>query len=149
MDAPSPPPFSKAPTAAVSHTALTSRQTPVAVSLGALRIWWAKYKRPEGAETAGSAQELEEKYGDSIRHVALEHPIAFNVFQALRKRDHPLCITGMVANKCCNICKGATYGVSRTFVTLKLYMGSAFARRPRLTYPRMPWQRGSCGSSLY
>ena len=61
------------------HTALSARQPPVEVSLGAVRIWWDKYKLPEGAETVTSDQDLEDRFGDSIRHLALEYPTSFKL----------------------------------------------------------------------
>ena len=66
------PPFSEASTARVLHGALPSRQPPVEVSVGAVTIWWGKYKSAKGAETVPSAQDLEERYGDSIRHLGVK-----------------------------------------------------------------------------
>ena len=83
--------------AAILHGALTSRDPPVDVSLKAMRVWWGKYNIPAGAETASSALELEERYGDGIRHFALEYPTAFKLGRALREREPPLCITDKVA----------------------------------------------------
>ena len=77
--------------------ALASRDPPVEVSLGVVTMWWTKYKLPEGAVTVTSAQDLEQRFGDSIRHLALEYPTAFKLCKALRSRVPPLCISDMVA----------------------------------------------------
>ena len=52
---------------------------------------------PEGGEAVACAQDLEERYGDSIRHLALEYPTAFKLCSALRKREPPLCVTDKTA----------------------------------------------------
>ena len=87
------PPLSDAACAEALYSLLIARQPPIAVSRAAVKYWWSKYRLPEGAETAGSAQELEEKYGDVIRHLALEYPTAYKLCKALRERDPPLLVT--------------------------------------------------------
>ena len=84
-------PLCECSSAIILHGALVSRQPLVEISLGAVRIWWGKHKIPEGAETVTSAQDLEGRHGDSIRHLALECPTSFKLCSALRKRDPPLC----------------------------------------------------------
>ena len=79
------------------HGALASRDPLVEVSIGAVRMWWDKYKLPEGAETVTSAQDLEHRFGDGIRHLAREYPTSFKLCKALRKREPPLCITDAIA----------------------------------------------------
>ena len=90
-------PFRDCASAYLLQRALASRQPPVEVSLGAVTVWWGSYRVPEGAVTVASAQELEETYGDSIRHVGLEHPTAYKLRKALRQRAPPLCITNKTA----------------------------------------------------
>ena len=90
-------PFRDCPSAYLLQRALASRQPPVEVSLGAVTVWWGHYRVPEGAVTVGSAQELEETYGNSIRHVGLEHPTAYKFCTALRQRAPPLCISNKTA----------------------------------------------------
>ena len=40
-----------------------------------------------------SAAELEELYGDTIRHYAVEYPTAFKLCKVLRERSPPICIS--------------------------------------------------------
>jgi len=64
-------PWCDCSSARVLHGALTSRDPPVDVSLQSVTVWWGKYNIPAGARTASSALELEERYGDGIRHLLL------------------------------------------------------------------------------
>ena len=91
------PPYSDAVCADTLYSALVNRQPPIAVTVKTVRYWWSKYRLPEGAETVCSSEELEERYGDVIRHLALEYPTAYKLCKALRARDPPLCITNKVA----------------------------------------------------
>ena len=52
---------------------------------------------PDGAQTTSSAQDLEQMYGDSFRHLRLEHPSAYELCKALRQREQPLCIANKTA----------------------------------------------------
>ena len=63
----------------------------------AVTVWWGKYNIPAGARTASSALELEERYGDGIRHLSVEYRTAFKLCKALREQDPPLCVTDKVA----------------------------------------------------
>ena len=90
-------PLSDCPTPDALRAALCARVPPVEVSLSCLRVWWGKYKLPDGAVTAASAQELESRYGDSIRHLGLEYPTAYKLCKALRQREPPLCVTDAIA----------------------------------------------------
>ena len=90
-------PFCDCPSAYLLQRKLASRQPPVEASLQCVRTWWSKYRLPEGAVTVPSAQDLEEGYGDAIRHVGLEFPTAFTLCRALRAKEPPLCITNKVA----------------------------------------------------
>ena len=60
-------------------------------------MWMSKYKLPDGPVSVATAEELDELYGDSIQHLALEHPTAYKLCSALRKRDPPLCISNKTA----------------------------------------------------
>ena len=79
------------------HRALMARQPPLKVSQQAVRVWYNKYNIPPGAETPSTAQELEERCGDSIRHLALECRTSFRLCKALREKEPPVCITEKVA----------------------------------------------------
>ena len=90
-------PFCDCSNANALYTALAARQPPVEASLGCVRIWWNKYKIPEGGISVASAQDLEQWYGDAIRPLGLEFPAAFKLCRDLRDREPPLCITNKVA----------------------------------------------------
>ena len=62
-------PYSEAASPYLLHKALTNRRPPIAVSHAAVKHWWKTYKVSGGAEPLKSAQELEEKYGDSITSI--------------------------------------------------------------------------------
>jgi len=53
---------------------LTGKYPRLNVSDQALKTWMAKYRLPEGAVRVDSAKELEEKYGDKIRHIPRLRP---------------------------------------------------------------------------
>ena len=91
------PPLSEADSAEALRALLIAKQPPIAVSRGVVAYWCSKYKLPAGAVTVANAQDLEERYGHSIRHLALEYPAAYKLCGELRKRDPPLCITDGVA----------------------------------------------------
>ena len=93
------PPFSEATSAYLLHLALTSRQPPIQVSHGAVKQWWKTYKVAAGAGALKSAQELEDKYGDSIRPLVVDNPTAYKFCQALRKREPPIFVTDGVAKQ--------------------------------------------------
>ena len=56
-----------------------------------------KYRVPEGAQTVSSARDLEERYGDTIRHLGLEYPTAYKFCRALREMEVPVCISDSIA----------------------------------------------------
>ena len=90
-------PFSQATSPYLLHKALTERRPPIAVSHAAVKHWWKTYKVSGGAEPLKSAQELEEKYGDSIRHLAVEYPSAYKLSRALEQRDPPIFVSDGIA----------------------------------------------------
>ncbi len=47
------------------------------ITAGVVKQWWSKYRVSEGEVRVTSAAELEELYGDTIRHYAVEYPTAF------------------------------------------------------------------------
>ena len=63
------------------------------ITAGVVKQWWSKYRVSEGEVRLTSAAELEELYGETIRHYALEHPTAFKLCKALRERSPPICIS--------------------------------------------------------
>ena len=56
------------------------------------------HKVPANAVSVASANELEELYGDSIRHVALENKTSYKLCRALRGREPPICVTDKLAS---------------------------------------------------
>ena len=71
------------------HKALSSS---IGITQGIVKQWWSLHRVSEGDVRLSSAAELEERYGDTIRHYAVEHPTAFKLCKALRQRDPPICI---------------------------------------------------------
>ena len=87
------PPYQQCSTGYLLQQALASRQPPIPVSVQVATVWLMTYRVPEGAQTVSSAQDLEERYGDTIRHLGLEYPSAYKFCRALREMEVPLCIT--------------------------------------------------------
>lgn len=75
----------------------SQRQPPIPVSVGTVKQWWLKYRVSEGSIRLTTAAELEQQYGASIKHYAVEYPSAFRLCKALRERDPPICIDDKVA----------------------------------------------------
>ena len=53
----------------------------------------------EGQVRITSASDLEERYGHSMAHYAVEHPTPFKLCKALRDRDPPICIDDSIAKE--------------------------------------------------
>ena len=77
------PPFSEATSAYHLHKALTGRQPPIAVSEAAVKQWWCTHRVTVDASPLKSAQELEDKYGQTVREKAVAHPTAFKQAKCL------------------------------------------------------------------
>ena len=93
------PPFSDCGTAYLLHEALTKRKPPIAVKYSAVRIWWDKHRVSGGQKSVQNAKELEEKYGDILRPLAVENNTAYKLCDALKKRDPPLYVSDGVARQ--------------------------------------------------
>ena len=78
------------------HKALS---TSIRITAGVVKQWWSLYRVAEGEVRLSSAAELEERYGDTIRHYAVEHPTAFKLCKALRQRSPPICISDSSAKQ--------------------------------------------------
>ena len=91
------PPYSEVATPYLLRCAPQEREPAVEVSLKAVTVWWNKYKVPANAVSVASANALEELYGDSIRHLALENPTSYKLCGALRRREPPICVTDKIA----------------------------------------------------
>ena len=59
--------------------ALEARRPPIQVSEALLKVWFAKYRLPDGALTVSSADELQEKYGSILPDLAASHPSAYRL----------------------------------------------------------------------
>ena len=75
----------------------SQRQPPIPVTVGTVKQWWLKHRVSEGSIRLTTAAELEQQYGASIKHYAVEYPSAFRLCKALRERDPPICIDDKVA----------------------------------------------------
>ena len=53
----------------------------------------------EGQVRITSASDLEERYGHSMAHYAVEHATPFKLCKALRDRDPPICIDDSIAKE--------------------------------------------------
>ena len=83
------PPFSEATSAYHLHKALTGRRPPIAITHSAVKQWWNTHRVAGAAVPLQSAQELEDKYGQTVRDLAAAHPTAYKLVQALRQREPP------------------------------------------------------------
>ena len=91
------PPLSDSPSPYLLHQALTTRQPPIPVSYAAVRTWYGKYRVAPGAQSVATAKDLEEKYGHSIRHLAVQNNTPYKLCKALRLLDPPLHVQDSVA----------------------------------------------------
>ena len=64
---------------------------------GVLKQWVLNYRLPPGAVSVSGAAELEEKYGDSIRHLVADNRSGYKLMTALKQRSPPLYVTMQAA----------------------------------------------------
>ena len=94
------PPLSETISERYLHNALTALTNPrISVSESVVRTWWKRYRNADAPQGPGSAKELEELHGDSIRPLAVEHPTAYRLCKALRDRDPPIHVTDGTAKQ--------------------------------------------------
>ena len=72
------------------RNALLSRTPPLNVSEGVLKQWISKYRRPAAAVVLSCAEDLETKYGATIRHLAAENRTGYKLMVALKTLKPPL-----------------------------------------------------------
>ena len=60
---------------------------------GVLKQWILKYRMPPDAVSVSGAEELEKKYGDSIRHLVDANRTGYLLASALKQRSPPLYVT--------------------------------------------------------
>ena len=82
------PPFQQCATGYVLHKELAARQPPIRVSGKTATIWMTTHKVPQGAQVVSTAEDLEQEYGESIKHLSVEYPTAYKLSRALREREH-------------------------------------------------------------
>ena len=91
------PRFQQCSTGYLLAQALMQNQPPIRVSAKAASVWLSKHRLPEDARVIDNAEDLEQEYGESIRHLSVEYPTAYKLSRALREREPPVCITDKVA----------------------------------------------------
>ena len=93
------PPYSEATSPYLLHKCCVQGSPKIEVTAAVIKQWWGKYRVVEGQTRITSARELQERYGDSMAHYAVEHPTPFKLCQALAKREHPICIDDSIAKE--------------------------------------------------
>ena len=93
------PPFCHAASPYLLHRALSSRRPPIDVSLAAVKTWWEKCKIGQIELSVSSAKELEEKYGDIVKALAVNNSSAYLLAKALRSGEPAVYISDGVARQ--------------------------------------------------
>ena len=70
-----------------------------AVGEGAVKQWIQRYRTPAGAERVETVEDLEGRFGESIRYLAAEPISAYKFCRALSARSPPLVITDALAKQ--------------------------------------------------
>ena len=91
-------PWNSFSSAYVLHKALAGRQPAIKVSYQAVRTWWGEYRLAIDSAVL-TVQQLEDQYGDSIRHLAAEYPTSYKLTKALLTQTPPLCIDSIEVPK--------------------------------------------------
>ena len=89
-------PYSDAASAYLLHQALKKKTPPVNVSYSAVRTWWSNHRTPAEASIKNAA-ELQAKYGDVLRSLAVDNPSAYLLVKALRERNPPIYVSDGIA----------------------------------------------------
>ena len=84
-------PWNSFSSAYVLHKALAGRQPAIKVSHQAVRTWWGEYRLAIDSAVL-TVQQLEDQYGDRIRHLAAEYPTSYKLTKALMSQTSLLCI---------------------------------------------------------
>ena len=101
------PPLSDASSPYRLRAALAARKPPVDISEQLAKTWFKKYRLPDGALRVNSATDLEDQYGESIRHLSHEYPTGYKLSEALRQRTPPLYVTRPICETWLNKYKGS------------------------------------------
>ena len=93
------PPFCTAASPYLLHIALSSRSPPIDVSIAAVNTWWKKYKHGQIQLSVSSAKELQEKYGDIAKALAVNNSSGYLLVKALRDGEPAVYISDGVARQ--------------------------------------------------
>ena len=84
-------------------TALGQRQPPIVVSRAVLDQWLKRRSiKPAYAITVSSADELQEKYAALVKSLAVQHPTAYKLCQALQSQAPPIYCSDGIAKQWMN-----------------------------------------------
>ena len=92
-------PLSECPSAYLLHSALRRRSPPIDVSAGAVRSWWNTYKAGQVELSVSTAKELQEKYGDIAKALAVNNSSGYLLVKALRDGEPAVYISDGVARQ--------------------------------------------------
>jgi len=92
-------PYSDCRSPLLLHQAISERPLRLKVSMQTCKTWFAKYRIIAVGNRIDSASSLEQRHGDLVRYLALEHPTTFKLSQAILKREL-LCVSNAVAEGC-------------------------------------------------
>ena len=70
--------------------------SPLIVTDGMLKSWFAQFRLPSDAVTVSSAQELHRRYGDLLPALAAQNPTAYRLMKVLKARTPPLYVSDAV-----------------------------------------------------
>ena len=101
------PPLSEASSPYRLRIALAARNPSIKVSEQLVKTWYTKYRVPADAEKLPNATVLEDKYGESIRHMVHEYPTGYKLSEALRQRTPPLYVTRQICDTWLSKYRGA------------------------------------------
>ena len=93
------PPLSECPSAYLLHIALSRMRPPIDVSSAAVKTWWQKYKQGQIELSVSSAKELQEKYGDIAKALAVNNSSGYLLVKALRDGEPAVYISDGVARQ--------------------------------------------------
>ena len=93
------PPFCNAASPYLLHIALSNRSPAIDVSMAAVKTWWQKYKQGQIELSVSSAKELQEKYGDIAKALAVNNSSGYLLVKALRDGEPAVYISDGVARQ--------------------------------------------------
>ena len=93
------PPFCNAASPYLLHIALSKRSPPIDVSMAAVKTWWQKYKHGPIELSVSTAKELQEKYGDIAKALAVDNYSGYLLVKALRDGEPAVYISDGVARQ--------------------------------------------------